>query len=188
MSRAYRGLGSVDGFGEDDEQRECDEGAVVLGGLLAAQGNALETLELADGLLDAGACPVERLGEVPLRGSCSALLRDHGSDARPSRKLTVGVAVIALVADDRARRDIRTEIEKDREMAGIARLAAGEVEGERQTVEVRFQMDLGGEAAAAAPQRLIVLPPLAPAAETCARAMVLSNNWTMCALSLVAAR
>jgi hypothetical protein len=63
------------------------------------------------------------------------------------------------VADDGAWRHIRAEVEKDRKMAGIARVAAGEVEGERQAIKVALQMDLGGEAAARAAQRLTLLPP-----------------------------
>ena len=48
-------------------------------------------------------------------------------------------------------------------------------------------MDLGREAAARAAERLIVLPPLAPAAETWARTTVESNIWTRCAVRLRAA-
>jgi hypothetical protein len=42
----------------------------------------------------------------------------------------------------------------------------------------------GGEAAARAAERLALLPPFAPAAETWARAVVLSNSWTRCAVWL----
>ena len=56
-------LGPVDGFDEDEAEREGDEGGEVRVGLLAAEREALEALELADRPLDAGACPVERLGE-----------------------------------------------------------------------------------------------------------------------------
>ena len=54
-------LGRVDGFDQDEAERERDEGAVIAGGLLAAERNALEALELADRLFDAGACLVEGL-------------------------------------------------------------------------------------------------------------------------------
>src|SRR3712207_7528589 len=46
-------------------------------------------------------------------------------------------------------------------------LAAGEMEVQRQALEVRFQVDLGREPTAGAAERLAGLPPLAPAAETC---------------------
>jgi hypothetical protein len=45
----------VDGFDQDERAGEGDEGGVVFCGLLAAERDALEALELADGLLDAGA-------------------------------------------------------------------------------------------------------------------------------------
>jgi hypothetical protein len=51
------------------------------------------------------------------------------------------------------------------------RSAASQVEGERQAVKIKFQVDLGGEAAAREAERLAVLPPFAPAAETWARTM-----------------
>src|SRR5215210_6717282 len=47
---------------------------------------------------------------------------------------------------------------------------------------------LGREAPARAAQRLILLPPMAPAAETCARTTVESNIWIRCAVWLIAAR
>ena len=58
------------------------------------------------------------------------------------------------------------------------------MEGERQAVEVGLDVDLGREAAARAAERLLVLPPLAPAAETWARTAVESNIWTRRAVRL----
>ncbi len=49
----------MDGFDEDESESQGDDGAVVLGRLLAAERHALEALELAYGLLDASAAPVE---------------------------------------------------------------------------------------------------------------------------------
>ena len=60
------------------------------------------------------------------------------------------------------------------------------MEGERQAVEVDLDVDLGREAAPRAAERLAMLPPLAPAAETCARTTVESNICTRWADSLVA--
>jgi hypothetical protein len=99
----------------------------------------------------------------------------------------IGVAVIAFVADGGAGRDLRPEVEKDWEVAAIARLAGGQVKGDRQPVPIGFEVDLGRETAARAAERLAVLPPLAPAAETCARAVVESNICTRWAVPLVAA-
>jgi hypothetical protein len=62
------------------------------------------------------------------------------------------------------------------------------VERERQPVEINLEVDLGREAPAGATQGLILLPPFAPAAETCARTTVASNIWTRCAVRLIAAR
>ena len=56
-------LGGVDGFEDDESEWEGDERSEVPIGLLAAERDALEALELADQLLDAGAGPVERLRE-----------------------------------------------------------------------------------------------------------------------------
>jgi hypothetical protein len=53
----------VDGFDQNEAASEGDERGVVLGRFFAPQRNALETLELAHGLLDPSAAPIEGLGE-----------------------------------------------------------------------------------------------------------------------------
>ncbi len=58
------------------------------------------------------------------------------------------------------------------------------MEVERVAVEIGLEVDFGREAAAGAAERLALLPPFAPAAETWARAVVLSKNWIRCAVSL----
>ncbi len=58
-----RVLGRVDGFDDDEAQSKCDEGSEVLVRFLAAERNALEALELADEVFDAGAGAIERLRE-----------------------------------------------------------------------------------------------------------------------------
>ena len=45
-------LGHLDGFDDDEAERERDDGSIVLGGLLAAERHTLEALELAHGLLN----------------------------------------------------------------------------------------------------------------------------------------
>jgi hypothetical protein len=62
------------------------------------------------------------------------------------------------------------------------------VKVERQALEVALQMDLGAEAAPRAAECMALLPPFAPAAETCARMTVLSNICTRCAVRLGLAR
>jgi len=180
-------LGPVDEFGEDEHKAESDEGSVVPGGFLATQSNALEALELSDALLDAGASAVERFREEsgPVLGV--RLRWNDGADAAGSGGLAVGLAVVALVADGGARRDVRPEVEQDREVPAVARLPGGQVEGDRQAAEVGLEVDLGREAAARAAKSLAVLPPFEPAADTCARAVVESSICTRWAVELVAA-
>jgi hypothetical protein len=105
-------------------------------------------------------------------------------DDRADATLAVGLRVRALIGHHCPGCDIRTDVEQDFELAAVAGLTAGEVEVERQALEVALQVDLGAEAATRAAERLAVLPPLAPAAETCARTTVLSNIWTRCAVRL----
>src|SRR4051812_33760610 len=60
-----RTLGGVDGFDEDEAESKCNNGAVVLGRLLAAERDTFEPLELANELLDAGAGAIERFRKEP---------------------------------------------------------------------------------------------------------------------------
>jgi hypothetical protein len=62
------------------------------------------------------------------------------------------------------------------------------MEGNGQAVKVCLEVDFRGEPAPRTAEGLIFLPPLAPAAETCARTTVLSKNCTTCAVLLVSAR
>src|SRR5215216_3921059 len=56
-------LGRVDGFDDDEAESECDEGSEVLVRFLATERKALEALELADKVFEAGAGAIERLRE-----------------------------------------------------------------------------------------------------------------------------
>jgi hypothetical protein len=58
------------------------------------------------------------------------------------------------------------------------------VEVERTAIEIGLEVDFGGETAARAGESLMLLPPFLPAAETWARAVLLSKNCIKCALSL----
>ncbi len=156
--------------------------------LLAAEGDAFEALELAHGLLDAGAAPVEGAREEGGRVLGRGLHGDHRTDAARPRRRAVGLAVVALVADGRTRGDVGPEVEQDGEVGAVAGLPGGQVEGDGQAAEVGLEVDLGREAAARAAERLAVLPPFAPAAETCARTMVESSICARWAVWLVAAR
>ena len=168
-------LGGVDGFCPDKGASKGNESGEVVYGFLAAQRDPLEALELADGLLDAGAAFVESTREkLRLGGNVAAVWNDR-ADAAPACRLAICPAVIALVADHGARRDVRADIEQCLEIAAVAGLSAGQVEGQGQAVEIAFQMDLGRKSAARAAKRLARLPPFAPAAETWARTIVEST-------------
>ena len=96
----------------------------------------------------------------------------------------LALAIVAFVCDDPARRHVRAEVEERLELPAVACLIAGEVEVERIAGKVAFEVDLGAEPTARAAERLIRLPPCAPAAETWARIEVLSNICTMPAVRL----
>src|SRR5215213_8988585 len=158
LSQQPSWLGRVDGFDDDEAKSECDEGSEVLVRFLAAERNALEALELADEVFDAGAGAVERLREEsrPVLGRC--LERDHRADATLPRRHAVALAVVAFVTHRSPRRDVRPEVKQDRERRAVARLTLREVDRERSPLEVNLEVDLGREAPARAAQGLIVLP------------------------------
>ena len=165
----------MDGFDQDEGSGESDERAEVCGGLFAAQSDAFEAFELSDGLFDARPSPVERPCEAfwPVFGVFS--VGNDGQGASFPGELTVSGAVVALVGDDGAGPDIGAEVHQGLEMRTVGRLAAGQVECDRQAVEIRLQVDFGAETAPRASKGLVLLPPFAPAAETCARVTVESN-------------
>jgi len=168
-------LGRVDGFDQDKGADEGDEGSEVLRGFLAAQGDAFEALDFADALLDAGAPLVEDPGkECRLCGGVLAV-RNGGADAAPARCLSVGPGVVTFVAENRPGRDVGADVEQDFEIAAVAGLAASQMKGQRQTIEIGLQVDFAGKAAARAAESLALLPPFAPAAETWARTTVEST-------------
>ena len=105
-------------------------------------------------------------------------MRDRGADATGAGGLPVGFGVIALVAYRSARRNVRPQVEQGFEMRAVADLTAGQAKAQRITIPVGLEVDFGREATPGAAQSLPALPPFAPAAETCARTIVESNNCT----------
>ena len=91
---------------------------------------------------------------------------DHGSDAARPRGVAVGPAGVAFVADDGAGLNVGPDVEQGLEMASVEGFATGQVEGDDGPGGIRFCVDLRGEAAPRAPERLAFLPPFAPAADT----------------------
>jgi len=60
------------------------------------------------------------------------------------------------------RRNVWADIEQRLEIAAVAGLAAGQMEGDWQAVEIGLEMDFCREAAARTPERLVFLPLLTP--------------------------
>src|SRR3979490_1106025 len=141
-------LGRVDGFHQDKGAGERDKGGEVLCRLLAAQGDAFEALDLADALFGAGASFVEYLGEERRFGGGILAVRDGGGDAAPARRRSLRLGVVAFVAEHRPRGDVRANVEQDLEVAAVAGLAAGQVEGQRQAIEIALQVAFAGKDAA----------------------------------------
>jgi len=126
-------------------------------------------------LLDASSPLVEDFGKEggPVFGAFA--VGDDRADAALAGRLAVRLGIIPLVADNRPGRDVRADVEQEREIAAVAGLAAGQMKGQRQAVEIALQVDFAGKPAARAAECLALLPPFAPAAETCARTIVEST-------------
>ena len=103
---------------------------------------------------------------------------------RRSRQAARFHPIISLVGERRPRRDVGADVKRRFELCAVAGLATGQMEFEWEAVEVGLEMDFARESAARTAERLILLPPFAPAAETWARTTVLSNIWTMRAVWL----
>ena len=153
-------------------------------GLLASQRDAFEPLELADKLLDPRTPFVEDLWEAFRAVLCDLPHRDDRHDALGSGRTSIALGVVAFVRQRGPWRDVGAELEEQWKLWAVAGLAAGQVKGEWLTVEVGLEVDLGREATARTSERLALLPPFAPAAETWARTVVLSNICTRCAVGL----
>ncbi len=115
-------------------------------------------------------------------------MRDDRYSTDGSGGGTVGLAGISLIADSSSWRDIRSKVEQDRELRRIRLFTTRQVEGDQMALEVCLKVDFRGKSAARAAERLALLPPFAPAAETWARTMVESNICTRCAVELRLAR
>jgi hypothetical protein len=167
----------VDEFDQAKACGETNDGSEVLFGLFASERDPLEALEPSDALLDAGAGLVEGACKEGWLVLFVGLVGDHGSDAARSRGGPIGLAGVAFVADDGAGLNVRPDIEQGFEVTSVEGFAAGQVEGDDVAGGVRFCVDFRGEAATRPPERLALLPPFAPAADTCARTIVESNIW-----------
>lgn len=109
---------------------------------------------------------VECPGEKGRPALFIGFIRNNGRDPAPACGVAVCLAGVAFIADDGAWLRVRADVEQGVEMARVGGLAAGQVEGDDRARGVRFRVDFRGEAAARTPERLTILPPFAPAAET----------------------
>ena len=140
-------LGRVDELDQNESDSERGEGDEVGLRFFAAQGDALEPLELADGLLDAGAAAVEGSGEPPRGRDGVGLVRNDRDGAAGAGGGSVGAAIIALVGDHSARRGVWPEAQEGLEHRRVGLLAPGDLEGDRVPVEIGLQVDFGGVSA-----------------------------------------
>ena len=138
-------------------------------------------------MLDARARLIEGACEEGWFVAFVGLVRNDGSDATLPRRLAVGLAGVAFVADDGARPNVGSDVDENVEVTRVGGFAAGQIEGDNIAGGVRFRVDFRSEAAARAAERLPFLPPFAPAADTCARTIVESNIWIRCADELIEA-
>ncbi len=168
-------LGCVDEFDQAEACGEADDRSEVPGCLFASERDALEALEASDALLNASPCLVEGSGEEGRLVFFVGLVRDDRRDAARPCRLAVGLAGVAFVADGGARLNVGPDVEQGFEVTPVGSFSAGQIEGDDVAGGVRFCVDFRSEAAARTPERLPVLPPFAPAADTCARTMVESN-------------
>ena len=83
-----------------------------------------------------------------------------------ARGSAVCLGIVAFIGDHRPWRDIRSDRQQGFELTAVGGLCTGQVEVERQAIEIAFDVDFCAKSTARAAERLILLPPLAPAAET----------------------
>ena len=152
----------MDGFDQDDSEDEGEERGEVDGCFLAAQRDALEALDLADGDFNARPPGVEDFRKEPRPVFDVRAVGDGGTDAAVAGGSAVGLRVVAFVGERGAGVEIRSDVQQDWEMRAVAGLAARQQESDRQALEVCFQMDFRGKAAARPPEGLILLPLLLP--------------------------
>ena len=128
---------------QDEAEGERDEGTVIARSLLATKGDALEALEFADGLLDARPRFVEDFREESGSVGCSRAMRNDRTNAALAGAVAIGFGVVTFVGDGGARQNIGSDVEQEFEVAAVAGFAPGQMEGERQAVEVDLEVDFG---------------------------------------------
>jgi hypothetical protein len=135
--------------GELHEAKEAGGGLVVLGG------DAAKLAPKAHHALDAVA-PGKAAMIEHARGFAVGLPRDDGARAAQIQLCAQAVGVIAFVGEKLARRGLAKR-EQVRRGGDVGGLAGRQVLGERQSVCVRQDMDLGREPAAGSAQGIQML-------------------------------
>jgi len=143
------------------------------GELVVAGSDGAVDLEMTNQALDTVALAIEPF--VPSdRSRAVRSRRDHGPDAGVVEAVAYRVTVVALVGDQGAGPRVRERAERF-ELRAIGRLAAGEVEGEREAGGITETVNFTGEPAPRAAKSLFTSPPFAPAADTWPRTVVESR-------------
>src|SRR6185437_13544928 len=140
--------------------------------MIVAGGDAAAILEAIDEALNAVSQGVERAVDRVLH---TAVLFgwDFGGSTPRADIVADRVAVVAAIGEQHVRVDVM--LGHQIEIGGaVVGLPGRQKETDRKTLSVGPKVDLGREAAARTAKSLVLSPPFAPAAQWCARTMVLS--------------
>ena len=143
----------------DHECSDCDEGEEGCDGLVVARGHAAKMLDFVDEALD----EVTLLVAMPIVGNW-LLSRSEGGDhgiGSEGEKGSELVGVVSLVGDDTSG---GKAVDQGFGLCAVVDLACRCDEAQRVAQGIDGDVDLGGQAAAGAPDRLILNPPFPPAA------------------------
>ena len=127
---------------------------------------------MAEHPLDAVAFPIETFA-VADWGRSVGFGRDDGFDPALLEIIADCVGVVGLVGEKSIRRLLR-KIDQRVIALAVRRFAGREVEGDGPPSGITETMNLTGEPAPRAAKSSLMNPPFPPAAETCARTVVLS--------------
>ena len=154
--------------GRSDE----DEAEIAVGGLVVAGGQTAPVLQPVEAALDPVPQGVEVVVDRNLDLAASPHRNDRGHAARFHLRAD-SIGIVAAIGEQNPRfRPIGIE---ERQGASVVRgLARRDVDGYGETGAVGAEMNFGRKPTSRAPETLSRSPPLAPAAQWCARMTVLS--------------
>ena len=70
-------------------------------------------------------------------------MRNDRTNAALAGAVAIGFGVVTFVGDGGARQNIGSDVEQEFEVAAVAGFAPGQMEGERQAVEIDLEVDFG---------------------------------------------